>query len=72
MLAYAHVAVTYGTLHLTLAVLIAPMLLLRTDESVRFALYYSKSLQDNVLRERSSNPSYIRQTFACLPALAVC
>ncbi len=39
---YLLIAFKYGTAHLTIAVLLAPILLLRTDESVKYALEHSK------------------------------
>ena len=42
---YLLTALKYGTFHLTIAVMIVPLLLLRTDESVRLALNRSENLK---------------------------
>ena len=71
MALYAYIAFRYGTFHLTVAACIAPFLLLRTDESVRFALHHSKSFRDSELQRPRSLPGPIRQSLICLALLAL-
>ena len=71
MVAYGYIAISHGTLHLTLAVLVAPLLLLRTDESVRFALRHSKSLQHNERRDLLPKSTPLRLALAGLVVLGM-
>ncbi len=48
---YLLIAFKYGTAHLTIAVLLAPILLLRTDESVKYALEHCRSYEKAVIKD---------------------
>ncbi|MCA3168059.1 MAG: hypothetical protein ING22_05830 [Burkholderiales bacterium] len=71
MALYAYIAFRHGTFHLTVAACIAPFLLLRTDESVRFALHHSKSFRDLEMPRPSNLPRSVQQSVICLALLAL-
>ena len=51
-LVYLFIVFEFGTAHITIAVLLAPILLLRTDESVKFALEHSKSYEKSAVKNK--------------------
>lgn len=66
MIVYFIIAVNYGALHLTIAVIIAPLLLLRTKESMEYALQHSKSFHNNSIPAPENMPSPQKQTLLCI------
>ncbi|MCX7109909.1 MAG: hypothetical protein NTX45_07250 [Proteobacteria bacterium] len=61
---YFFAIVKFGTLHLTLTAFIAPMLLLRTEESVRFALEHSESYKESAIRNIILPQQKVQTVFA--------
>lgn len=67
---YLLIAFKYGTAHLTIAVLLAPILLLRTDESVKYALEHSRGYEKTAFKYIIT-PTMIKQIKIAFESVAL-
>jgi hypothetical protein len=72
MSVYAYIALRFGPAHLTIAASLAPLMLLRTNESVRFALFHSVSFRKNELKRPTPFPRPITQSVVGMLLILIC
>jgi hypothetical protein len=71
-LVYLNLAVTYGTLHLTFAVILLPIFLLRTENSVNMAINSCISYQENAIEAQLSQNVQIKKPSLSMLFFAIC